>query len=71
MISDHLHSILQIDRTRATTTPTPAPARQEASEQATETVARRGAVARAVVEVVGGHPLEEDDKHLAHTVLGW
>ena len=33
-------------RTRATTAPTPAPARQEASEPATETVARRGAVAR-------------------------
>ena len=33
-------------RTRATTKPTPAPARQEASEPATETVAQRGAVAR-------------------------
>ena len=33
-------------RTRATTAPTPAPARQEASEAATETVARRGTVAR-------------------------
>ena len=33
-------------RTRATTAPTPAPARQEASKPATETVARRGAVAR-------------------------
>ena len=46
MISDHLHSILQIDRTRATTTPTPAQTGQGASEPATETVARRGAVAR-------------------------
>ena len=33
-------------RTRATTAPTPAPAIQEASEPATETVARRGTVAR-------------------------
>ena len=33
-------------RTRATTTPTPTPARQDASEPATETVARRGEVAR-------------------------
>ena len=32
-------------RTRATTAPTLAPARQEASEPATETVARRGTVA--------------------------
>ena len=33
-------------RTRATTALTPAPARQEESKPATETVARRGAVAR-------------------------
>ena len=33
-------------RTRATTAPTPAPARQEASEAATETVAQRGTVER-------------------------
>ena len=33
-------------RTRATTAPTPTPARQDASEPATKTVARRGAVAR-------------------------
>ena len=33
-------------RTRATTTPTPTSARQEASEPASETVARRGTVAR-------------------------
>ena len=33
-------------RTRATTAPTPALARQEASKLATETVARRGALAR-------------------------
>ena len=37
MVSDHLHSISQMVRTRATTAPTLA---------ATETVARRGAVAR-------------------------
>ncbi|TMW80608.1 hypothetical protein EJD97_017792, partial [Solanum chilense] len=33
-------------RTRATTAPTPTPARQDASEPATGAVARRGAVAR-------------------------
>ena len=46
MVSDHLHSISQMVRTRATTAPTPAPARQEASEPATESVAQRGTVAR-------------------------
>ena len=33
-------------RTRATTAPTPTPARQDASEPATKVVARRGSVAR-------------------------
>ena len=46
MVSDHLHSISQMVRTRATTAPTSTSARQDASEPATETVARRGAVAR-------------------------
>ena len=46
MVSDHLHSISQMVRTRATTAPTPTPARQDASEPATGAVARRGAVAR-------------------------
>ena len=46
MVSDHLHSISQIVRTRATTAPTSTSARQDASEPATETVAQRGAVAR-------------------------
>ena len=47
MVSDHLHSILQMVRTRATTTmPTPTSARQEASELDTGAVARRGVVAR-------------------------
>ena len=46
MVSDHLHSILQMVRSRATTTPTPTLARQDASEPATKAVARRGAVAR-------------------------
>ena len=46
MVSDHLHSISQMARTRATTAPTPTPTRQDASEPATEAVARRGAVAR-------------------------
>ena len=46
MVSDHLHSILQMVRTRATTAPTSTSARQDASEPATETVAQRGVVAR-------------------------
>ena len=46
MVSDHLHSISQMVRTRATTAPTPTLARQDASKPATEAVARRGAVAR-------------------------
>ena len=50
MVSDHLHSISHMVRTRATTAPTtaptPAPAGQGASEPATGAVARRGAVAR-------------------------
>ena len=46
MVSDHLHSILQMVRTRATTMPTPAPTGQGASEPATWAVARRGAVTR-------------------------
>ena len=57
-------------RTRATTTPTPTPARQETTEPATglwlEEEQRQG----AVVEVVGGRPLEEGDEHLAHLILG-
>ena len=56
-------------RTRTTTTPTPTSARQETIEPATgmwlEEEQRQG----AVEEVVGGHPLEEEDKHLAHLVL--
>ena len=46
MVSDHLHSISQMVRTRAITTPTPTPAGQGASEPATGAVARRGVVAR-------------------------
>ena len=46
MVSDHLHSISQMVRTRATTASTPTPATQDASEPATEALARRGAVAR-------------------------
>ena len=46
MVSDHLHSISQMVRTRATTAPTSTSARQDASKPATETVAQRGAVAR-------------------------
>ena len=59
-------------RTRATTTPTPtpAPAGQGASEPATGAVARGRTAARAVVEVMGGRPLEEEDEHRAHLVLG-
>ena len=46
MVSDHLHSISQIVRTRATTVPTSTPARKDASEPSTGAVARRGAVTR-------------------------
>ena len=46
MVSDHLHSISQMARTRATTASAPTPARQDASKPATGAVARRGAVAR-------------------------
>ena len=46
MVSDHLHSISQMVRTRATTAPTPTLARQDASERATEDVAQRAPVAR-------------------------
>ena len=46
MVSDHLHSIPQMVRTRTTTAPTPTPARQDASKPATGAVARRGAVVR-------------------------
>ena len=43
MVTEHLHSILQMVRTRATTAPTPTPARQEASEAvARGRVAARG-----------------------------
>ena len=46
MVSDHLHSISQMVRTRATTAPTPAPAGQGASEPATGAVARGRVMAR-------------------------
>ena len=46
MVSDHLHSISQMVRTRATTAPTPAPAAQGASEPATVAVARGRVAAR-------------------------
>ena len=46
MVSDHLHFISRMVRTRATIAPTPTSARQEASEPATGAVARRGVVAR-------------------------
>ena len=48
MVSDHLHSLSQIVRTRAMTTPTPtpAPAGQGASEPATGAVARGRVAAR-------------------------
>ena len=57
-------------RTRATTAPTPTPARQEASEPATGAVARGRVAQEAVLGVVGGRPLEEEDEHLAHLILG-
>ena len=46
MVSDHLHSISQKVRTRATAAPKPTSARQDASEPATGAVARSGAVER-------------------------
>ena len=46
MVSDHLHSILRMVRTRATTAPTLTSARQEASEPATGLVARGRVAAR-------------------------
>ena len=46
MVSDHLHSISRMVRTRATIAPTPTSARQEASEPATVAVARGRVAAR-------------------------
>ena len=46
MVSDHLHSISQMVRTRAMTAPTSTSARQEASEPATGAVARGRVAAR-------------------------
>ena len=47
MVSDNLHSISQMVRTRATTAPTPTLARQDASGPATGAVTRRGVVTRS------------------------
>ena len=59
-------------RTRATTTPTPtpAPAEQGASEPATRQWLKEEQRQEAVVGVVGGRPLEGEDEHLAHLMLG-
>ena len=46
MVSDHLHYISQMVRTRATIAPTSTSEIQDASEPATGAVARRGAVVR-------------------------
>ena len=46
MVSDHLHSISQMVRTRATTAPTSTSARQDASEPATGAIARGRVAAR-------------------------
>ena len=46
MVSDNLHSISQMVRTRSMTAPTPTSARQEASEPATGAVARGRVAAR-------------------------
>ena len=46
MVSDHLHSLSQMVRTRATTTLTPTPARHETTELATGAVARGRTAAR-------------------------
>ena len=45
-VSDHLHSLSQMVRTRATTAPTPTLARQEAFEPATGAIARGRVAAR-------------------------
>ena len=70
MVSDHLHSISQMVRTRATTVPTPTSVRKEASEPATGAVARGRVAARGRGRVMGGRPLEEEDENLAHLILG-
>ena len=46
MVSDNLHSISQMVRTKATTAPTPTSARQETSEPATGVVGRGRVAAR-------------------------
>ena len=46
LVSDHLHSLSQMVRTRATTMPIPTPARQETTEPATGAVARGRTAAR-------------------------
>ena len=46
LVSDHLHSLWQMVRTRATTTSTPTPARQETTEPPTGAVARGRTAAR-------------------------
>ena len=46
MVCDHLHSISQMVRTRATTAPTSTSARQDTSEPATGAVARGRVAAR-------------------------
>ena len=53
LVSDHLHSISQMVRTRATTAPTPTSTRQEASEPATWVVARGIVAARGRGRVRG------------------
>ena len=57
-------------RTRATTESTPTPARQDASEPATGAVARRGVMARGRGRGRGWTSSKEEDKDLAHLVLG-
>ena len=57
-------------RTRATTVPTPTPARQGASEPTIGAVARGEQWQEAVVEVAGERPLGVEDKHLVQLVLG-
>ena len=57
-------TILQMVRTRATTLPTPTPARQGASEQTTGALAQGGAVARGRGRGRRRTPLEAEEKHL-------
>ena len=58
-------------RTRATTVPTPTPARQGASEPNIGAVARGGAMTRGYGRGRRRTPSRVEDKHLVQLVIGW